>query len=53
MISSVAPTRLSTFYAYLIAKIGNRNLNVRMSVIMAEVTSGQIFKTLQNITEIS
>ena len=27
MISSVAPTRLSTFYAYLITKIGNRNLN--------------------------
>ena len=26
MISSVAPTRLSTFYAYLITKIGNRNL---------------------------
>ena len=28
MISSVAPTRLSTFYAYLITKIGNRNLNL-------------------------
>ena len=28
MISSVAPTRLSTFYAYLITKMGNRNLNV-------------------------
>ena len=28
MISSVAPTRLSTFYAYLITKIGNRNLKV-------------------------
>ena len=27
MISSVAPTRSSTFYAYLITKIGNRNLN--------------------------
>ena len=27
MISSVAPTRKSTFYAYLITKIGNRNLN--------------------------
>ena len=26
MISSVAPTRLSTFYAYLITKIGNRDL---------------------------
>ena len=26
MISSVAPTRLSTFCAYLITKIGNRNL---------------------------
>ena len=26
MISSVAPTRLSTFHAYLITKIGNRNL---------------------------
>ena len=26
MISSVAPTRQSTFYAYLITKIGNRNL---------------------------
>ena len=26
MISSVAPTRLSTFYTYLITKIGNRNL---------------------------
>ena len=26
MISSVAPTRLSAFYAYLITKIGNRNL---------------------------
>ena len=26
MISYVAPTRLSTFYAYLITKIGNRNL---------------------------
>ena len=26
MISSVAPTRSSTFYAYLITKIGNRNL---------------------------
>ena len=28
MISSVAPTRLSTFYAYLITKIGNLNLKV-------------------------
>ena len=27
MISSVAPARSSTFYAYLITKIGNRNLN--------------------------
>ena len=27
MISPVAPTRLSTFYAYLIIKIKNRNLN--------------------------
>ena len=27
MISSVAPTRLSSFDAYLITKIGNRNLN--------------------------
>ena len=27
MISSVAPTGSSTFYAYLITKIGNRNLN--------------------------
>ena len=27
MISSVAPTRSSTFYAYLMAKIGNRDLN--------------------------
>ena len=26
MISSVAPTRLLTFYTYLITKIGNRNL---------------------------
>ena len=26
MISSVAPTRLSTFYVYLITKIENRNL---------------------------
>ena len=26
MISSVAPTRLSTFYVYLNTKIGNRNL---------------------------
>ena len=26
MIRSVAPTRSSTFYAYLITKIGNRNL---------------------------
>ena len=29
MISSVAPTRSSTFYAYLITKIGNRNLKIR------------------------
>ena len=28
MISSVARTRLSTFYAYLITKIGNRNVKV-------------------------
>ena len=28
MISSVPPTRSSTFYAYLITKIGNRNLNL-------------------------
>ena len=28
MISSVAPTRSSTFYAYLITKIGNRNVKV-------------------------
>ena len=28
MISSVAPTRLSTFKAYLITKIGDRNLNL-------------------------
>ena len=27
MISSAAPTRSSTSYAYLITKIGNRNLN--------------------------
>ena len=27
MISSVGPTRSSTFYAYLVTKIGNRNLN--------------------------
>ena len=27
MISSVAPTQSSTFYAYLITKIGIRNLN--------------------------
>ena len=26
MISSVTPTRLSTFYSYLITKIGNRKL---------------------------
>ena len=26
MISSVAPTRLSTFYAYLMTRIENRNL---------------------------
>ena len=26
MISSVAPTRSSPFYAYLITKIGNRNI---------------------------
>ena len=26
MIISVAPTQSSTFYAYLITKIGNRNL---------------------------
>ena len=31
MISSVASTRLSTFYAYLITKIGNRNLNHTLS----------------------
>ena len=30
MISSVAPTRSSTFYAYLITKIGNRNLKVAL-----------------------
>ena len=28
MISSVAPTRLSTFYAYLMTRIGNRNLKI-------------------------
>ena len=28
MISSVAPNQSSTFYAYLITKIGNRNLNL-------------------------
>ena len=28
MISSVAPTRRSSFYAYLITKIGNRNLKI-------------------------
>ena len=28
MIPSVAPTRLSTFYAYLVTKIGNRNLMI-------------------------
>ena len=27
VISSVAPNRSSTFYSYLITKIGNRNLN--------------------------
>ena len=30
MISSVAPNRLSTFYAYIITKIGNRNLKCKM-----------------------
>ena len=33
MIRSVAPTRLSTFYAYLITKIGNRNLNAILEVL--------------------
>ena len=28
MISSVAPTRLSTFYAYLITKMGNGKLKI-------------------------
>ena len=32
MISSAAPTRLSTFYAYLITKIGNRNLKPQVLV---------------------
>ena len=30
MVSSVAPTRWSTFYAYLITKIGNRTLKTLM-----------------------
>ena len=34
MIRSVAPTRLSTFYAYLINKIGNRNLKICKTGIM-------------------
>ena len=32
VISSVAPTQLSTFYAYLIARIGKRNLNRHKTV---------------------
>ena len=34
MVSSVTPTRSSTFYAYLITKIGNRNLNVPVNPIL-------------------
>ena len=33
MISSVALTRSSTFYAYLVTKIGNRNHNITKSEI--------------------
>ena len=32
MISSVAPTRSSTFYVYLITKIGNRNLKILLQI---------------------
>ena len=32
MISSVAPIRSSTFYAYLITKIGNRNLKILLQM---------------------
>ena len=39
MISSVAPTRKSTFYAYLITKIGNRNLNVLATFCLVRLPS--------------
>ena len=39
MISSVAPTRLSTFYTYLITKIGNRNLNSSSQTIRKVINS--------------
>ena len=41
MISSVAPTRLSTFYAYLITKVGNRNLNVQLADFREPFPNGE------------
>ena len=45
MISSAASTRSSTFYAYLIAKVGNRNLKV---VVRAEILPRDFLQTLVN-----
>ena len=46
MINSVAPTRSSTFYAYLITKIGNRNLKKirkKLALISAVLKSYSVF----------
>ena len=54
--SSVAPTRSSTFYAYLITKIGNCNLNFLLHfslcrsdniwITLLFTTSNQMFRTI-------
>ena len=43
-------TKTSSIETIRTSKIG---LKLRMSVIMTEVTLGQIFKLIQNVTEIS
>ena len=43
MISSVAPTRSSTFYASLTTKIGNRNLKHRVMIIFLNSRLTELF----------
>ena len=54
MINSAAPTRSSTSYAYLITKIGNRNLNIGMYRLILELLNTlPSLKSVGDYTEIN